>query len=228
MRVSSLLLGMIVIRVSAGCGAVVSLSDEPVYSMPRAVDDGWRTRSAESLGISPAPLLKMERAIAAREFRRITSVLIARRGFLAYEAYFDGTGAATLRNTRSATKAVTGMLVGIAIDRGLLEGVDAPIMTFFPDRQPVRNPDPLKDRITIEDFLTMSSWLDCDDNDPKSPGNEERMYKTHDWVRFTLDLPVRQPLRSSPQTLQHPSSPGFCYCTAGVTTWAACWSGRRT
>ena len=55
------------------------------------------------------------------------------------------------------------MLVGIAIDKKMLPGVDARITPFFKDKQPVQNPDPRKDRITVEDFLTMSSVLECND-----------------------------------------------------------------
>ena len=51
----------------------------------------------------------------------------------------------------------------------------------------------------------MSSCLECDDSNPYSAGNEERMYPREDWVQFALDLPVH-------------GGQGFSYCTAGVVT----------
>jgi len=131
----------------------------------------WRTIAPASAGLSENRLAAMTQAIRAGEFKDITSVLIARGGALAYETYFDKDGAATLRNTRSATKTVTGMLVGIAIAKGLVRGVDAPVFAFFPDKHPVQYPDPRKEKITIEDFLTMGSLLECDDQNDVSRGN---------------------------------------------------------
>src|SRR5687768_13632089 len=107
------------------------------YTSPPANSNGWTTASLESAKLSAHRLQAMAAAIQAGAFKQITSVAIARYGKLVYEAYFDRTDQTTLRNTRSATKTVTGMLVGIAIDRGLLAGVDAPILPFFPDKQPV-------------------------------------------------------------------------------------------
>jgi hypothetical protein len=104
-------------------------------------------------------------------------MLLARHGRLIYEAYGDEIGAVAargsnprqvedaawmrrgcgvdaawmrLRNTRSATKTLTGMPIGIAIEHGYLDGVSSPVLLFFPEKQPVHYDDPHKAAITIE------------------------------------------------------------------------------
>jgi CubicO group peptidase (beta-lactamase class C family) len=129
----------------------------------------------------------------------VTSVAVDRGGEL--EERYDSGDSETLRNTRSVTKTVAGMLVGIAIERGELPGVDVPLgdVLDVPDD---------KASITVEHLLTMTSILRCDDGDPSSPGNEERMYPLDDWIGFALALPTR-------------AGRTFSYCTAGVTLLSA-------
>jgi CubicO group peptidase (beta-lactamase class C family) len=163
--------------------------------------------SPEAERLSSKRLQQMDAAVRSGEFKKIGSVLVARRGKLVHEAYFEG-DRESLRNTRSVTKSVTAMLVGVAIDHRLLPGVSAPAFEYLQEWRPFAHPDARKERIKIEDLLTMSSALDCNDWVDSSPGNEELMYPKHDWVRFGVDLPLRD-------------GRGFSYCTAGVMLFGA-------
>src|SRR6266700_5309832 len=151
----------------------------------------WPLGSAADSGLSSSKLQSMEAAVRSGSFTKIGSVLIARNGKLVYEGYFEG-DANMRRDTRSATKSITDVLFGIALREKKLSGVDELVLPLLPEHaHKLQNPDPRKAKITVEDFLTMSSPLECDDWNDASRGNEERMYVVEDWAQFILDLPIR-------------------------------------
>ena len=104
-------------------------------------------------------------AVDNGDYNAITSVLVSQDGKIVYEHYFDESGAEARRNTRSATKTVTGILAGLAIEDGKIKGKDARVFDLLPParRQRMQNPDPRKEAITVEDLVTMSSIVECDD-----------------------------------------------------------------
>src|SRR5947209_2771909 len=77
-------------------------------------EDGWPTAGAAAAGLEFDRLEAMSRAIRGDEFRKIGSIAVARQGRLVFEEYFDGSDYTALRNTRSATKTITSILIGIA------------------------------------------------------------------------------------------------------------------
>jgi len=110
-------------------------------------------------------------------------------GKLVLEEHFYGYSAGRTQQLRSATKSVVGTLAGIAIDHGALSGVNArvlPLMSYASyDRR-----DPRKAAMTLDNFLSMSLGLDCNDHSSTSPGRETELDNQSDWVKATLDLPM--------------------------------------
>jgi CubicO group peptidase (beta-lactamase class C family) len=152
----------------------------------------------------PVDLDAMDKAIAAGRFGKVKAVLVQRGGERLFERYYDGATAETRIDARSAGKSITALAVGAAIDDGLIAGVGTAAF-------PLLDHDALDRRaIAIRDLLSMSSALDCDDW-RDSPGNEERMYRTRDWTRFALDIPI-----DANFTRDAAGQGRFRYCTAGA------------
>ncbi|WP_206604268.1 serine hydrolase domain-containing protein [Aquimarina sediminis] len=162
------------------------------------------------------PLLqKMDSLILSGKYERITSVLVSHNGNVIFENYYNGKNVNSMHNTRSATKTITGTLIGTLIDDKLLPSEDSNAITFF-DKSAIQNYDKRKESITIEDLLTMSSILECNDGNQFSRGNEERMYLVESWDKFYWDLPIK----GYPDWIKKPEDSkygrSFSYCTSGT------------
>lgn len=185
----------------------------------------WRTVDPSDAGLSEEKLGELGRAIERGELERIRGVVVVRDGKLAWEGYFNGASASEKTNVRSASKTILSALVGIAISRGELSGVDARVLELMPRYRHHANPDGRKEEITVEDLLTMSSLLECDDNNSFSRGNEERMYLVEDWPQFYFDLPLRGFPAWRPKPADSPYGRSWSYCTAGSVALGAALQG---
>ena len=159
------------------------------------------------------PLLtEMTSKVENGDYENITSILVAQNGKLIYEKYYNGSTKNSLHNTRSATKTMATFLTGIAKDQGHISETDK-IFKYLKHKKPVKNPDPRKDNIIIEDLLTMSCMLETDDGNYFSRGHEERMYFIEDWTQFLIDLPIRS-YPFNPKPAEQPYGRFFHYSSA--------------
>lgn len=176
------------------------------YMAPEAKADGLSVGSIEHSALNAAKLAAMIRHLAEGQYPGVHSVLILQDDKLVLEEYFYEYDANTLHIMRSATKSIVALLAGIAIDRGLLPGVEAPVWPYFAAEYPqIQNPDARKQRIIIKHLLTQSAGLDCNDWDRASAGNESRVAQADDWIKAFWDLPV-----------QHEPGTQTSYCSIGV------------
>ncbi len=167
------------------------------YRPPPAEDDGWPVGNLEEVGLSRDAISRFIRMlidmpIDSVHASDIHGVLIARRGRLVLEEYFHGFHRGLPHDTRSASKSVTSVLTGAAMLHGYPIGPSTAVYEamYGAGAAAASDLDPRKRAITVENLLTMSSGLDCDDSNPDSPGNEDTMQEQTgqpDWYRYTLD-----------------------------------------
>jgi CubicO group peptidase (beta-lactamase class C family) len=150
---------------------------------------------------------------AAAALPQMHSLLVSHRGRLAVEYYAPGYSATRLANIKSAAKSLISTLVGIAIERRLIGGVDEPIARWFPELR--TDADQRKQAITIENLLTMRSGLAS-----TSGEHYGRWVSSRNWVRYAL----HRPMVSDPGTSMEYST-GTSHILSAILTKA---SGKST
>ena len=88
-------------------------------------------------------------------------------------------------NTRSVTKSITALLVGVALDRGQLHSLDEKVCDHLPAYFTTQT-DPRKKSITLRHLLTMTSGLDSVDTGLAPL----KLLRQTDWVRYLFDRPL--------------------------------------
>lgn len=177
------------------------LDPAPLYELDRAIRAGTYGNVDRLVVVADGFLVASERY--ARDYREIS------RGFTGplgcgYEScegtrpppeynYYDpathpwreGRDVHTLQ---SVTKSVVATVVGVAIERGDIAGVDAPFLPFLEERHDLSEVDPRLRRATLEDLLTMRSGIEWHEVDrPLDETNTTlQLERSDDWIGFTL------------------------------------------
>jgi len=168
--------------------------DETISKAEPASND-WDFGAPENHGVDSAMLSALHAAVAAAEDAVIWSFVIVKNGVIIDEFYgvderfgreFDETSIFYLA---SVTKSFLSALIGIAIDKGLISGVDVKLSEYFPA---LAAADDGREEITLEHLLTHTSGIEWDEWNGGTMFHEMR--RAENWVDFVL----KQPMAAAP------------------------------
>jgi CubicO group peptidase (beta-lactamase class C family) len=179
----------------------------------------WPRAEPEAAGLDSSVLEALHAEFAAGEHGNVDGMLVFRNGRLLferryghdYDRQFEGRDQTRgpynyydpdwhpyyrrgdLHTMQSVSKSVTSALIGIAIRRGELPGVDVPVSRVL-TRYQAGDADPRRSALTLEHLLTMTAGMDWDESsvtytDPRN--SCASMEQSDDWVRYVLDQPMR-------------------------------------
>jgi len=176
------------------------------YRVPRAINDGWKTASADQLGVDSARLAALTAAIRAWPELGVHAIVIERAGHLIYEEYFDGyderwgesLGRVTMtpdlrHDLRSVTKSVVSALAGIAVASRAISSLDQPVVEWFPEYPELNSVE--RRRVTLAHVLSMTSGLQWNEDVPYTDPRNDEIVMTRDAqpLRYALSRPFALP-----------------------------------
>ncbi len=114
-------------------------------------------------------------------YRNTAGLVVQKNGELIYEKYFDGHKKTDAIHIFSVTKSITSILIGMAIDQGMIKNIDQRVLEFFPDYCVKRGEKTIQG-ITLKNILTMTA--------PYKYRSEPftKVFGSEDWTKAALDL----------------------------------------
>lgn len=204
-----ILLGMFVLLAVISCKRTQGQEEFTPYTyrVPEQVGDGWKTAHINDVGITIYSILEMMNNYFKYSTRDVHGILIVRNRKLVFEEYFPGydfgpgnTGYKgpylffnrdTLHCMHSVTKSFASTLIGLAIDKGFITGVNEKMFSYFPDYDSLRTVE--KDKVTLEHLLSMTSGIEWNEGDVPlydSRNDLTRMLRSTDPIGYILGKPI--------------------------------------
>jgi CubicO group peptidase (beta-lactamase class C family) len=141
------------------------------------------------MGFNLDSLDTLEARIANTEHRDFTGLVVIKDNQLAIEWYYNTFWRNQILDIRSAGKSITSLLLGVAMQEGLVQSLDQDVYSFFPkEKYPSINEDYKK--IKIKHLLDMSSGLDADADDLQTSGHVFHWGSKDEWVKYILNIPL--------------------------------------
>jgi CubicO group peptidase (beta-lactamase class C family) len=128
------------------------------YTDPYWPTQEWRECKPEAVGMNSEKLIKAIEYAATPAFKT-DGLAVIRKGHIVGEAYLGNFKIDSKHVSHSMAKSFTSCLVGIAIDKGQLEGVDEKICKYYQEWDCDEEND-LRSRITLRHAMTLTTGLE--------------------------------------------------------------------
>ena len=144
----------------------------------------WKVAASDEAGINKEKLKELEQFIKLH-CKNVNGIVIIKNGCIVFERY-NGFAPQDTHSIASVTKSFISALIGIAIDKGYIKGVDQKISEIFPESIAFKE-DLKKRNITIRQLLTMTAPIAS-----KTIGTRweplDRLRRQPDWIKYIIEL----------------------------------------
>jgi CubicO group peptidase (beta-lactamase class C family) len=209
MHSKHLLLVILLINLAFGCS--------PETKELKNYISGWERSSPDTQGIDKLVIDSIHQEIQNGDYGLIDHFLLMRNGKIVADYHYDQDyetisknydttrhqynydhpdwhpyyNNTSLHSLQSVSKSVTSLLLGIAMDEGLVMDLDSAIAPLFDDYS--FDADDRKKSITLKNLLTMQSGILWDESSSYADNQENNctvMELTDDWIQYVLDRPM--------------------------------------
>ena len=140
----------------------------------------WEVSTPDALGLNGTMLNSAFSEASAKGF--INSIIVIRHGKIAAEKYFNGRNVNSYQTVRSVSKSFLSALIGIAVNKGILD-LDQKMIDSFPEYKSEVT-DTNVNNITLRHLITMRSGV---------KGDEEIYFtvtNSSNWIKTIIHLPL--------------------------------------
>jgi len=172
----------------------------------------WETSNPEAEGIDPIEINSIHQDIENGKYGLIDHFLLIRNGKVVFDKQYnqdyetiskkyDTTSHqynydhpdwhpyynySDLHTLQSVTKSVTSILLGIAMDEGLISSVESPVISYF-STYDTDLTDDRKMSITLQNLLTMQTGIEWDESSYDGNDDCTLMELSDNWLQYVLN-----------------------------------------
>jgi len=155
--------------------------------------DELPTATLEEAGFNQDSIDILLERISVTPKRDFRGLVVIKDDHIVIEEYYNTFWRNHIHDIRSAGKSITAILLGVAIQEGLVESLDQDVYSFFSkEKYPTLHED--YKEIKLIHLLNMMSGLNADTDDWRAPGSAGQWAGNDEWVQYLLGISrVREP-----------------------------------